>query len=140
MNLYRFLERNRFYALYIPLTIYWIIIFVLTTLPNPNVPKLLDNYDDKLKHFLAYTVLAVMVSLILHFQKRYKFLSEKVFLYSVLIVSVYGIFDEVHQIFIPGRSADIFDLLCDISGGILGTYLSLRFIKRRENRKIPKKI
>ncbi|MGB5337658.1 MAG: VanZ family protein [Gammaproteobacteria bacterium] len=31
--------------------------------------------------------------------------------------------DELHQLFVPGRSADIFDVLADAVGGLLGAGL-----------------
>ena len=38
---------------------------------------------------------------------------------SVLFTFVYGIFDEIHQIFIPLRSASFFDIFVDTTGGLL---------------------
>ena len=39
-------------------------------------------------------------------------------LYSILILIIYAISDEVHQYFIPGRSCEIRDMLIDICGGL----------------------
>jgi VanZ family protein len=36
-----------------------------------------------------------------------------------LLVGFYGITDEVHQIYVPGRTASVTDLLADIFGGFL---------------------
>ena len=36
-----------------------------------------------------------------------------------LMVAVYGGFDEVHQLFVPGREAGLGDLAADMAGGFL---------------------
>jgi VanZ family protein len=35
---------------------------------------------------------------------------------TVAFAAAYGLTDEIHQRFIPTRSSDIYDLLCDIAG------------------------
>ena len=32
------------------------------------------------------------------------------------IAASYGVFDEVHQLFVPGRSGDLYDWFADVSG------------------------
>ena len=41
-----------------------------------------------------------------------------------LVLSVfYGLTDEFHQMFVPGRVADLFDLLADAGGAIIGLFV-----------------
>jgi len=42
---------------------------------------------------------------------------------SVLLSSLYGISDEIHQYFVPYRDADLIDVLADMLGGIMGVYI-----------------
>jgi VanZ family protein len=44
----------------------------------------------------------------------------RVALLAFLIAAGYGIFDEVHQLFVPGRSGDVFDWFADASGSVVG--------------------
>jgi VanZ family protein len=39
-----------------------------------------------------------------------------------LAVMLYGISDEFHQYFVPGRSVDVYDVLADALGGLLGAW------------------
>jgi VanZ family protein len=39
---------------------------------------------------------------------------------ALAIAAGYGIFDEFHQSFVPGRSADIRDWFADVSGALIG--------------------
>jgi len=36
-----------------------------------------------------------------------------------LVASFYGIFDEVHQMYVPGRSAELKDWIADVAGVLL---------------------
>lgn len=39
---------------------------------------------------------------------------------AVLIAFLFGISDEVHQYFVPNRSADVMDVVADVVGATLG--------------------
>jgi VanZ family protein len=49
-----------------------------------------------------------------------------------LVVTATGAVDELHQVFIPGRTADLFDALADAVGAALVVYALHRFAIRRE--------
>ncbi len=44
------------------------------------------------------------------------------------IASLYGIFDEWHQSFVPGRFASLTDVTLDCAGALLGIWLATRMI------------
>jgi VanZ family protein len=46
--------------------------------------------------------------------------SWRAVLAAVVISSLYGVSDEYHQLFVPGRSFDILDMVADIIGSIVG--------------------
>lgn len=115
--------------IYIPLIVYWITLFILTTIPADNVPQLFEN-QDKYEHFIAYCGLAILLSLALYFQKRSILISSKAFLFALLFILAYGAVDELHQIFIPGRYCDFYDWLADSSGGILGIGIVFLFVRK----------
>jgi VanZ family protein len=112
------LEKNKKWLVYFPLIIYWIILFTATTLPAKDLPKL--GVSDKMEHFLAYLVLAALVNLALMFQDKYVGLKKYAWLYTLIFCLSYAVFDELHQLFIPGRDCDIFDWLSDAGGILLG--------------------
>jgi VanZ family protein len=85
--------------------------------------------SDKLEHFGAYLLLAFLLRLALHFQKKYLFTYKQIIVITSVIGVVYGFFDELHQFLIPGRFFDWYDLLANTIGIILGLILSEIFIK-----------
>lgn len=114
--------------LYIPLGLYWVVLFLATTLPTTAMPQLF-NAQDKLEHFAAYFLLGIGITISLFIQKKLKKLSQNVVLYSLLFLALYAGIDELHQQLIPGRFCDLYDWIADVIGGSLGVFLGLLFIK-----------
>jgi len=126
--LYKYISTYTFYCVYLPLIIYWITLFALTTVPVDVVPQLF-NYQDKIEHFVAYGVLAFLLTLALFFQKRSRLISSKAFLFTFIFIFAYGAIDEIHQLFVPGRFCDLYDWFADAIGGSLGVGLVYLFLK-----------
>ena len=123
IQLYNLFLSNKRKFLYIPLGLYWLLIFILTSIPGKSIPKFL-GFSDKLKHFGAYFVLAFLLNFTLRLQNKYPLLAKQSILFTFLITLFYGLFDEVHQIFIPGRYFDWWDLVADAVGSIIGIFLA----------------
>lgn len=113
------MEKHKVWFIYVPLVLYWIVLLTLTTLPSQRLPSV--NVSDKIEHLLAFTVLAIMLCFTYSFQRKYEMLRQKPFLFTFLTVVFYGALDELHQA-IPalGRSCDIFDLMADTTGAVIG--------------------
>lgn len=125
--LYNRISTHRLYLIYLPLAVYWVLLFVLTTIPVDKMPHLFNN-QDKVEHFAAYGILAFLLTLTLSFQKKSKLLSSKAFLFSFLFILAYGAIDELHQALIPGRYCDFYDWIADALGGSLGIGLVYLFL------------
>jgi VanZ family protein len=82
---------------------------------------------DKIQHLLAYTVLAVAAGFWISPETwgRRKLGS---FLLTAAVASIYGAVDEIHQFFVPGRNADVWDWAADTLGGLLGALAALSFV------------
>jgi VanZ family protein len=126
--LFEFLEGRKKLFVYAPLIIYWTILFTATTLPVESVPTF--AISDKINHLVAYFILSALLYLTLIYQRKSKTLFTHAPSAAILIASVYGALDEIHQIFIPGRFADILDWLADFVGSLLGVLLISYLIKK----------
>ena len=124
--MFEFLEQRKIWLVYVPLVLYWIILFTATTLPGPQLPDI--HIGDKIEHFSAFFILSIFLNLTLIFQRKSYLLFKFATLVTVIICLSYGAIDELHQMFIPGRTADIRDWLADSTGVILGV-LILNFAK-----------
>jgi VanZ family protein len=75
--------------------------------------------SDKLVHALVFGLLATLVARLASVQR-----TRPLGIYAaIVIVSVFGISDELHQHFTPGRSMDIWDWTADTVGAALATAL-----------------
>ena len=82
---------------------------------------------------MAYSILlifAIYFNDLTYIIKKYKLNLSNTFQnihlsirYSIIFAILFAISDEIHQGFVVGRDADIFDLLADIFGILVGTYL-----------------
>lgn len=136
--MFKYLESHRIYIIYFPLAVYWIILFVMTSLPTSI--SISVGVGDKIEHFGAYGLLSVFLFLALKFQNKYSLLTDYPATFTVLIASLYGIIDEFHQLLIPGRSAEFFDWLADFSGSILAVIILQILFYKFEAKKEQKKI
>ncbi len=104
-----------------PILIYCLLIFIQSSYPSiKSVPEL--PYIDKVLHFFAYALLGALF-LRAFKTTRIKNKLKLILILSVLLSSLYGISDEIHQYFVPYRSADHMDVLADMLGGIMGVYI-----------------
>lgn len=78
----------------------------------------------KLAHFTEYFILGVLVANML------RYFDKKVYI-SIVICILYAISDEVHQLFVSGRSCQILDILIDSVGSSSGIILFFIFKKSK---------
>lgn len=84
----------------------------------------------KTAHFLSYSILGLLIYLTLE-----SYAISHIFLYSVLFCFFYACSDEVHQLFLDGRTAKFMDVLIDTTGSITSCFLLTRFKRRNGKRK-----
>jgi VanZ family protein len=94
------------------LAVVWMaVIFWLSASPDGRGNFWLLNYipfRDKGAHALAFGFLAVLL-----------YFASRRFWLAFLLTSLYGVSDEIHQYFTPGRSVDITDWVADTVGAAL---------------------
>ena len=98
-----------------------------TTHKNPTEEKqkeIKEKYTTlvrKTAHFTIYLILGLLVATLL---KQYNLTSKQIIIYGVLICMTYAITDEIHQIFVKGRSGELRDVLIDTCGSTVGILLT----------------
>lgn len=117
-----------FLFIYLPLIIHWVTIFILTSLPSDKLPSV--EVSDKINHFLAFFVLGFFLNLTLKYQTKFPELKKNILLITVIIAAGYGLLDELHQLLVPGRSAEVLDWIADFIGAFSGCFLA-EFIYKR---------
>lgn len=104
---------------------YCLLIFTVSSFPGDEFPKIDITLIDKYVHFVVYFGLCLLFFYSLKNQTKFTKLHSSPLFFALLFTSLYGITDEVHQYFVPGRSSDILDWVSDT----IGALLCLLFIK-----------
>jgi VanZ family protein len=106
-------------------------IFAVSALPSAPLPS---GMSDTTGHWLAYAGLALVTGRAVAGGVRP--LTARQAAVTFLIAAVYGLTDEFHQRFVPGRSADVRDILADAGGAATaaGLLLAWDIIRRRRAR------
>ena|SRR5436190_6568916 len=99
-------------SLWLPPLLYMLLIFYLSSEPAP-LPELTRRVWDKALHFPEYLVLAFLLARAFRGEGL---APVRAALFALLLASAYGASDELHQSFVPERTADIFDWIADTSG------------------------
>ncbi len=101
---------------WLPVIIFCFFIFILSEKGGqiyiPPVPFL-----DKILHVILYTILGVLYTR----AHNYQWGRGRVG-WTVLFTIIYGLSDEFHQSFVPGRVSSVSDLIADGVGGMIGFY------------------
>jgi VanZ family protein len=91
---------------------------------SPAVLEALHVGLRKLAHFAEYLVLSVLLHRALHAGPRW---SPRAAATAIVVAALYAAADEVHQSFVPGRTASAADWLVDVAGAAGGqAWLSAR--------------
>lgn len=88
------------------------LIFFLSSQSSFPVPRGIFSFD-KVIHLVEYAVLALLVARALRPWPHAAF-------GAIVLATLYGVSDEFHQSFVPGRSSDPYDAIADGLGALLG--------------------
>ncbi len=109
--------RLRKLLFWIPSIIWAIIIFSISNKSGNELPSLKFGLD-KLAHIVVYSFLSYLLLFAYVNTSNQKYL-RKIYL-AFLIAFLYGIFEEFHQLFVPGRFFSFADMYANLVGSIIG--------------------
>lgn len=101
------------------------VVNVTTSVTNKNVSReeVKKRVEDstflvrKMAHFTEYLILGILV---LQLLSDYTKINKRMLIVSLIICYLYAVSDEVHQIFISGRTAKVLDTFIDGAGSLVG--------------------
>jgi VanZ family protein len=105
---------KNFIKYWLPVIIYAIIIFYVSSLRGEEIPSLFA-YQDVVFHVIEYAVFAILINRALKACYPSLVYIKRIF-WVFFVASVYAITDELHQACIPNRCASIKDFAFDVLG------------------------
>lgn len=115
---------------YTALISYCLAIFILSSIPGENLPKVGVEFNDKIIHLIVYAILFVLFFYSLKIQTKNIRLQKFAPEFSLLFTSLYGLSDEIHQYFVPNRTCEFVDWVADFAGGFI-IYMIFKFFYLR---------
>lgn len=100
----------------------------LTKEKEDHIIELTVTFVRKMAHFTIYFILGFLT--ISYFKESYP-ITWKMMFYTFLFCFFYACSDEVHQLFVPGRSGNIIDVGIDSFGSYLGILFYYLYLKCR---------
>ena len=108
------------------------IIFIASSVPANYIPTYKIFHHDKIIHATLFFIFGIFVYRALEpFVKKSKFDFGRLF-FSISVVILYGVLDEFHQGYVPGRTVDLWDATADTIGGILAAIaIYIVYVRKR---------
>ncbi len=117
--------------IHIALIAYLALIFIASSIPGEEIPKIGFEFSDKLIHALVYLILFLLFFYSLKYQSKSVKLRNNALTFAGLFSALYGISDEVHQMFVPMRSCEIEDWFADVTGIVIGMLVVKFAVEKR---------
>lgn len=108
-------ETLRRLALWLVVVAYACAIFYISSLSGTLDLQYSFPHADKVVHFLGFALLSFLLRYAIQGSISSSIASTS-YVLSVVIAASYGASDEVHQAFVPGRTASIADWIADAAG------------------------
>ncbi len=116
---------------FIPAILFYLLIFILSShdyaIPVPG------HGFDKVAHFIEFSLLGFFLSV--GYFNAFRFSAAVKSVLVFLTGLPLGILDEMHQLFVPGRTSAIGDAVADAAGIIWGILVYLYIARRRRGAK-----
>ena len=117
---------------WLPVAAYMALIFYFSSSSHPDeeLPKFLfEALGDKLLHMIEFAVLGVLCYRAFR-RAAGPFAAGYAVVFAIVTASLYGATDELHQAFVPFRTATWMDWMADTAGGMVGAVGGRRVMER----------
>lgn len=130
------IESRRWAIYWGPVIAYAGLIFFLSSRSHPHedLPSLLDLFSDKVLHAIEYAGFGGLCYRAFRYGAAGP-LAARAMLWAVVAASIYGVTDEVHQLFVPLRDSSWQDWLADTIGAAVGAAAAGKWFGYRESRR-----
>ncbi|MBL7685629.1 MAG: VanZ family protein [Deltaproteobacteria bacterium] len=108
--------KKRRYLYILLALLYASLIFYFSSRPALSVSH------DKMAHIFEYSLFGFIICPVLRYFFKIQHVG-KLILFAVFVVTLYGVTDEFHQSFVPGRESSIYDVIADFVGSFLGALI-----------------
>ena len=110
----------------LPAILYMVLIFIMSSIPRLSLPDVGLRWEDKFVHLVEYMALSFLLARAFYYQHWKPMSISQAVQLAVIVAVLYAATDEIHQYFVPGRFADVWDWVADSIGAYLGGIVAAR--------------
>lgn len=99
--------------------LYALLLLALSSIPHFSTDSVSPAISDKFWHVVGYIPLGFFIYFAI--DRRPGPFAALPGAWALFLGIGYGILNELYQHFVPGRSVDLVDLVCNITGALIGT-------------------
>jgi VanZ family protein len=114
---------NRAWKIWLPALAWLALIFIGSSISLPSSTISVFRFQDKVVHLVEYGILGLLLIRPVH---RLRPGRPDLYWLCIAGAGLYGILDEFHQYFVPGRSVEAGDALSDAAGAFIAVWLYLK--------------
>lgn len=120
-----------------PVCAYAALIFYMSSQSHPeDQMPFVTHFSDKVMHTVEYAVLGALCYRAIRYS-GHDWWRRYAIPVAVLLASLYGVSDEVHQAFVPFRDSSWLDWVADTIGGAVGAGVMHRVLSLRPLKSVP---
>ncbi len=97
--------------------------FKLISIETSTLQNWVDLLNNTVRQYAHGAIFFILALFVCHAFSKSGMQGWKLYTFSFLFCAIYACFDEIHQIFVPGRGAEIEDFLMDCTGALMGLVL-----------------
>lgn len=120
-----------FFKYHFPFIFWALAIFVQSSFPAIELPKVEIISADKIVHMGVFGLLAFLCYISIIHSGKQNFLTRGPLLWSSIICILYGATDEIHQYFVPNRSSELQDWAADLIGVLIAVIIIKYFLEKK---------
>jgi VanZ family protein len=115
----------------VPFFLWLAVIFVESSFPASVYPEVHIIGADKIVHIGVYGLLGFLCYLSLIHQQKITLFRAYPMIITVIICSIYGASDEIHQYFVPNRDCEVWDWIADFVGVFIAMLMTRYYLLKR---------
>lgn len=127
-------RKSNFLKYHLPLYIYVLMIFGLSSIPQSDLPNVNVNFPiDKIVHFFEYAIFGALMARVIY--NRFGMYESVIIV--IFVAALLGAMDESYQS-LTHRSTDIYDWITDCFGAMAGSTAFVSYMKLVHSRSSQK--
>lgn len=124
---------NGFILNQLPWMVWMALITVQSSFRGIPIPDMGITFSDKILHFLVFGILGLLMTRGMR-STKIEYFKVRPVITAIILGCLFALSDEIHQAFVPARTAEVLDWVADFLGIVSFSYLYNTWLTRWRER------